>query len=211
MSKDIQTNDGKGGWVFFLAGFVGMLVIGWFIFPMLLYSSETQPVNFSHKAHVESAGLECEGCHGFREDGTFWGIPNMATGNPEGQCLVCHDDPESPQGEDPREMEFLKAYVEPGKERIDWKIYAKQPPCVYFPHSVHVVKAEMECAACHGPAGELDEPRVYQENRLTGYSRDIWGKNIGGFSSGWERMKMDDCAACHTERGTSNACFVCHK
>jgi hypothetical protein len=24
-------------------------------------------------------------------------------------------------------------------------------------------------------------------------------------------MKMSDCGDCHEERGTSNACFVCHK
>jgi hypothetical protein len=56
----------------------------------------------------------------------------------------------------------------------------------------------MECATCHGPVGESEESRVYEENRITGYSRDIWGKNIAGFNkNGWDRMKMDDCAKCH--------------
>ncbi len=212
MSEAIQIKSSKGGWVFFLAGFLGMLALGWFVFPLVLYSKQAQPVDFSHKVHVQSAGLECESCHGFREDGTFWGVPNLTTGNPEGQCLVCHDDPDSPQGEDPREESFLKEFVAQEKGAIDWKIYAKQQPCVYFPHSVHVKRAELECAVCHGPVAESDSPRIYEQNRLTGLSRDIWGRNISGLTSNsWDSMKMGDCAACHTEKGASNACFVCHK
>jgi hypothetical protein len=210
MSEATQSNqNGKGGWVYFLAGFVGMLVLGWFIFPLILYSTESQPVNFSHKAHIADAGLLCDNCHGFREDGTFWGAPNMVSGNPEGQCVVCHEDADTPQGEDPREIEFLHNFVATGKKKIDWKIYSKQQPCVYFPHSVHVKGAELACIECHDDMEKVDVPRTYQANRLTGISRDIWGQNIGGFSK--RAMKMGDCADCHTESGTSNACFVCHK
>jgi uncharacterized paraquat-inducible protein A len=43
---------------------------------------------------------------------------------------------------------------------------------------------------------------------------DIWGRNIAGYKKNtWDRMKMDDCADCHTQKGkeNNNACFVCHK
>ncbi|MBW1713408.1 MAG: cytochrome c3 family protein [Deltaproteobacteria bacterium] len=204
-------NKGQGGWLFFLAGLVVMLFAGWVIFPPLLYSSKDQPVSFSHKKHIEGAGLECEQCHAFREDGTFMGTANM-TGDFDGACLNCHDDPETMQGADPREKKFLEEYVAQGKERIDWLVYSKQPPCVFFPHSIHVKKAGVECRRCHGPMAEQDEPPVYQENRLTGYSRDIWGRNISGMTDNeWESMKMSDCGDCHQEKGASNACFVCHK
>jgi hypothetical protein len=54
----------------------------------------------------------------------------------------------------------------------------------------------MECVTCHGPIGESEVSRPYEYNRITGYSRDIWGKNIAGFKkNSWDRMKMDDCAA----------------
>lgn len=212
MSETSKVKGGRLGWVYFLVGFVGMLVVGWVVFPMALYSKQTQPVEFSHKAHVENAGLECESCHGFREDGTFWGVPNLTTGNPDGQCLLCHEDPESPQGDDPREAYFLKEYVAKGVKAIEWKVYSKQQPCVFFPHSVHVMKAELECRVCHGDVEKSDTPPVYEANRLTGISRDIWGRNISGLTSNtWDSMKMGDCAACHTELGASNACFVCHK
>lgn len=205
------TQKSKGGVLFFLLGFVAMLIFGWAIFPMLLYSSEPQPVLFSHAKHIKAEDMECEQCHAFRDDGTFMGTANM-TGDMEGACLNCHDNPDQPLGGDPREVEFLKNYVAKGVERIEWKVYSKQPPCVFFPHSVHVTKAEISCERCHGPVAEQDNPPIYQENRLTGYSRDIWGRSLSGLNDNpWDSMKMSDCGDCHAERGTSNACFVCHK
>jgi hypothetical protein len=55
---------------------------------------------------------------------------------------------------------------------------------------------------------------VYQQNRITGYSRNIWGYRISGLKKNtWDRMKMDDCAECHKKMGheNNNSCFVCHK
>jgi len=75
-------------------------------------------------------------------------------------------------------------------------------------------KAEMACQTCHGDHGKNDKLPIYKKNRLTGYSIDIWGRNIAGYKRNtWDRMKMDDCADCHTEEGKAenNACFVCHK
>jgi hypothetical protein len=73
---------------------------------------------------------------------------------------------------------------------------------------------QVDCRVCHGDHGKLEQLPPYQENRLTGYSINIWGKRISGLkNNSWDRMKMDDCAECHTERGheENNACFVCHK
>ena len=41
-----------GTWIFFLGGFVGSLIVGWVIYPMVLYSSQPQPMNFSHAVHM---------------------------------------------------------------------------------------------------------------------------------------------------------------
>jgi hypothetical protein len=151
---------------------------------------------------------ECEGCHFFRGDGTFAGIPSLAS------CLECH---EEQLGEHPEEAKLVKQYVEPqyvepGKE-IPWLVYSRQPQCVFFSHAAHVVKGEMECVTCHGPVGESEHMRPYYYNRLTLYSRDIWGSNPAGYKKHtWDRMKMDDCAECHEEKkGIKEACFVCHK
>jgi hypothetical protein len=80
--------------------------------------------------------------------------------------------------------------------------------------------AQMECDTCHGPIGESENLKVYEENRISGYSRDIWGRNIAGFKrNSWDRMKMDDCADCHRKEDVNQnsvqtlrgGCFVCHK
>ncbi|MBW1740776.1 MAG: cytochrome C [Deltaproteobacteria bacterium] len=186
----------------FFVGFVVLLFVGWIIFPQLLYCEKQQPIDFSHKLHVEEVG-ECEGCHFFREDGSFSGVPKLEN------CLQCH---EEPMGEHPEEAKLIKEYVEPEKE-IPWYIYARQPVCVFFSHAAHVKMGELECETCHGPVGDSDHVRPYQYNRLTKYSRDIWGWNIAGFKkNSWDRMKMDDCAECHEKmKGTKDACFVCHK
>lgn len=203
----------------FVVGFVAHFIPGWVVLPPLLYGEKQQPINFSHKIHQEAVDEGCESCHYFREDGSFSGIPNLEN------CAECH---EEAMGEHAEEAKLIKEYVEPGKE-IPWHVYARQPQCVFFSHAAHVKMAEMECVTCHGPIGESDHVKPYQYNRLTKYSRDIWGSNIAGLTkSGWKRMqmddsalakmhgparmKMDDCAECHEEkRGVKDACFVCHK
>lgn len=204
--------DGSGGFVilFFIIGFVASLVIGWVAFPKLLYSQKTQPIDFNHAIHQEAVSDGCESCHIFRDDGTYAGVPSNA------QCVDCHKDV---QGDSPDEKKFVEEYI--AKEReVPWLIYSKQPDCVFFSHAAHVKKAGMECITCHGPIGESTSLKVYEENRITGYSRDIWGKNIAGIKrETWDRMKMDDCAECHAKvagkkssvQTDKEACFVCHK
>lgn len=204
---------------FFVLGLIGALIVGWVVFPAVLYSKQPQPINFNHALHldpervfgIEGETLEerCQYCHAFRDDGSFAGIPKLE------KCMECHDDPESPLGETPEEKQFLKEYVAEEKQ-IPWFVYSKQPDCVYFSHIAHVKMGEMECATCHGDFAKNEKLPLYVENRLTGYSINIWGKNISGFhwdKKPYDRMKMDDCAECHTKKGQeqNNACFVCHK
>ena len=204
----------KSGLVYFLGGLLPALFVGWILFPVALYSKQVQPINFNHAIHADpeitEGGTElerCLACHGFREDGSFAGIPKLET------CVECHDDPESPLGEHPEEERFLKEYVAKEKE-IPWLVYSKQPDGVYFSHIAHVNMGKLECRTCHGDHGKSELLPRYEKNRLTGISRNIWGKNIAGFKfNTWDRMKMDDCAECHTKKGheENNACFVCHK
>lgn len=204
---------GTGGMIIlsFIIGFAFMMVIGWVVFPKLLYSQRQQPFSFNHALHVREVDAGCESCHYFREDGSFSGIPKLA------QCTGCH---EEPMGESKDEAIFVEQYV--AKEReVPWFSYSRQPDCVFFSHAAHVIGAKMDCVTCHGHIGESESSRPYESNRITGYSRNIWGENIAGFkTNSWDRMKMDDCAQCHKEAGiihTSSvqtqrdACFVCHK
>ena len=204
--------DGATGPItlFFILGLAASLVLGWVIFPQLLYSQKKQPVDFNHVLHNDLVEDGCESCHFFREDGTYSGTPQLA------QCIDCH---EEVNGEDPEEEKFVTQYVAKGRE-VPWMVYARQPDCVYFSHVAHVKMGQMDCVTCHGNIGESESLKVYEENRITGYSRDIWGKNIAGFKRNtWDRMKMDDCSECHQKNNVNQAsvqtqkggCFVCHK
>lgn len=208
----LHADDGAGGPIilFFILGLIASLIVGWVIFPQLLYSQKKQPVDFNHALHNELVEDSCESCHFFREDGTYSGVPKLA------QCIECH---EEVQGEDPEEEKFVTQYVAKQREVL-WLVYARQPDCVFFPHAAHVKLAEMDCVTCHGNIGESKQLKVYAENRISGYSRDIWGWNIAGLKrNSWDRMKMDDCSECHQQNNVNQGsvqthkggCFVCHK
>lgn len=206
-----EKGDGAGGPIilFFILGLAASMVLGWVIFPKLLYSQKRQPIEFNHALHNELVDEGCESCHFFREDGTYSGVPTLA------QCVDCH---EEVNGEDPEEEKFVSQYVAKGRE-VPWLVYSRQPDCVFFSHAAHVKMANMDCVTCHGPIGESESLKVYQKNRISGYSRDIWGENIAGIKrNSWDRMKMDDCAECHNRNNVNQGsvqthrggCFVCH-
>jgi len=198
-----SARKGASGWMvfaFFAVGFIVSVLSGWFAFPDLLYSEKQQPIDFNHALHLDMVSEGCESCHYFREDGSYAGVPELSS------CVDCHT---SVQGADPAEETFVAEYVDNNKE-VPWLIYSKQPNCVFFSHAAHVKGAGMDCETCHGDIGTSESLKTYQENRITGYSRDIWGHNIARIGN--DGMKMNDCAACHLEKtGTKGACFQCHK
>jgi len=207
-----QQGSGAAGPItlFFLLGLAASLILGWVVFPQLLYSQKEQPIQFNHVLHNELVDNGCESCHFFREDGTFSGVAKIA------QCIDCH---EEVQGESAEEEKFVTQYVQKGRE-VPWLVYSRQPDCVFFSHAAHVVMGQMECGTCHGPIGESETLKTYEANRITGLSRDIWGRNIAGFKKNtWDRMKMDDCSECHQQVDVNQnsvqthkgGCFVCHK
>jgi len=191
-----------GGAAPFFVGLVVALILGWWAFPQMLFSKKHQPVHFSHKVHMEDAGMECSSCHYLREDGTFAGLPTTES------CAECHS---SPLGDHPEEIRFIEEYVNTGKQ-VEWLVYQKQPDNVFFSHAAHSMEScnachdftETElCSSCHPNVAEMDEAPVYYENKLTKYSK--------------QTMKMWACERCHAHPDhygitrSSNACFVCHK
>lgn len=159
-------------------------------------------MNFNHVVHTEDAGMACDGCHSFREDGSFAGIPGVEV------CAACHDEP---LGDSAAERRLVDEYVSPRRE-IPWRAYARQPENVYFSHAPHVRLAEIECRRCHGDHGGTTTLRPFERNRISTYSRDIWGPRItGGGPEPWDSMKMSDCSGCHEERGVTSHCLMCHK
>ena len=191
------------GVVIFMIGLTAALAIGWLAFPAVLYERIEQPLQLSHKVHTgENVGLACEECHSFREDGSFTGIPKLE------KCASCHM---QTLGNSPEEKRLVDEFVTPNRE-IPWLAYAAQPQNAYFSHIRHVKIAEIPCERCHGPHGSSDHLDAFQRNRISGYSKTIWGTSLSGIKAGpWDGMKMDDCSHCHNERKVTESCLTCHK
>jgi hypothetical protein len=184
-------------------GFAAALAAGWIAFPAVLYERSEQPLQFSHARHAgPELGMACEDCHSFAGDGRFAGVPAIAT------CAPCHQEP---QGTTAAEKLLVDRYVSQGVE-VPWLIYARQPVNVHFSHAAHVRLAGIACERCHGPHGATDTLRPFERNRLSGYSRDIWGRSMSRLRRAeWVGTKMGDCQGCHRERSVAESCLTCHK
>ena len=103
----------------------------------------------------------------------------------------CHAEP---QGKTADEKVLVEKYVAPKRE-IPWLVYARQPENAHFSHAPHLAAAKIACERCHGPHGSSESLRPFELNRISGYSRDIWGHRISGIRTGQpDGMKMSDCS-----------------
>jgi hypothetical protein len=187
----------------FAVGVLVALVLGWVIFPRVLYVKKNQPVEFLHKTHAEKSGVaDCSECHTIRDDGTFAGLPPME------KCAACHADK---IGDSKAEAILVNNYIKPGHE-TPWLVYSEQPANVWFSHAIHVKRANLACSECHSTYGESDQVRPYELNRISGYSRDIWGHSMSRLRRApHEGMKMSDCEDCHKKHGVDVGCLGCHE
>ncbi|HEV2469205.1 MAG TPA: menaquinone reductase multiheme cytochrome c subunit QrcA [Candidatus Sulfotelmatobacter sp.] len=187
----------------FAVGVVVALVLGWIIFPRVLYVKKSQPVDFLHKTHAEKSGVaECSECHIIRDDGSFAGLPAME------KCAACHADK---VGDSKAEALLVNNYIKPGHE-TPWLVYSEQPANVWFSHAIHLKRANLACTECHSTYGEADQVRPYELNRISGYSRDIWGHSMSRLRRApHEGMKMSDCENCHEKHGVDVGCLGCHQ
>jgi menaquinone reductase, multiheme cytochrome c subunit len=191
------------GSIVFIAGFAAALAAGWLVFPRVLYTKQAQPFQFRHQTHAAKSGTsQCTDCHVLREDGEFAGIPSVES------CATCHADP---MGTSKDEAILVNNFVKQHRE-TPWLIYAKQPANVRFSHAIHTKRAKLECKACHGGQGETDSLRPYEVNRISGYSRDIWGDSISRLRhTDHPGMRMNDCVACHSQHNFEVGCLGCHQ
>jgi hypothetical protein len=179
------------------------IFIGWTAFPRALYIRQNQPLEFHHKTHSEKSGLaQCDSCHVVGTDGEFNQIAGIET------CAGCHAEK---VGTSKAEATLVDLYIKPSRE-TPWLVYSRQPANVWFSHAIHTRRAELACKDCHGNMGETDQVRVYEQNRISGYSRDIWGQSISrvGRAPG-DGMTMSDCEGCHRRHNVEVGCIGCHK
>lgn len=97
-----------------------------------------QPIAFSHKLHVATAGMKCDDCHQISADGKQMQIPNVAT------CMTCHQTVMTTSPE----IQKL-ARLEKESQQVSWVRVYQLPPFVFFSHQKHI-DAKVDCAVCHG-------------------------------------------------------------
>jgi menaquinone reductase, multiheme cytochrome c subunit len=189
--------------VVFGFGFALAILTGWVAFPRALYVHRAQPLEFHHKTHSEKSGLvQCDSCHAIGSNGEFSGIPKIEV------CAGCHAEK---LGTSKSEAILVDDYIKAGRE-TPWLVYERQPNNVWFSHATHTRLAGLACSDCHGNYGESDQLRVYEQNRISGYSRDIWGHSISRLRRApHDGMKMSDCEDCHRRHHVEVGCLGCHE
>jgi hypothetical protein len=160
---------------FFLLGLaIGFLLFIFFI-GFCAESKPGQPIDFSHKKHVEQ-GLACDTCHKYYKTQIFSGIPEIAV------CLECHKEPVTKSPEEEKIRQFSKK-----GEAIPWKQIYREPDHVFYSHR-HVVLGKIECQTCHGEIAQSENPPTKPFVRMTmGWCMNCHAK----------KGVTNDCLACH--------------
>ena len=108
------------------------------------HPAPTQPVPFSHRRHMITAGMKCEECHQLSTNGKAMQIANVE------QCMLCH---QSVMTSSPTIQKL--AQLEKEGQQISWNRVYMLPNFVFFSHQKHV-DAKVGCAVCHGAVGDQD-------------------------------------------------------
>jgi hypothetical protein len=136
----------------------------------------SQPIEFSHKTHIEKGEIPCEFCHIYARRSVNSGAPVMTS------CFGCHrviagsdEDPEKAK----KNQEAIKKLLEYQSKQasIPWKKIHDLPDFVHFSHKRHI-QVGFDCTECHGEINQHD--LLSMETMIT------------DLSMGW-------CMKCHTE------------
>ncbi len=103
---------------------------------------------------------------------------------PLSTCATCHQDANGTSPEERKVVEAVKA----GRE-IPWARLYDIPRHVYFTHRRHVAIGKIGCERCHGEMRAQSRPPP----------------------AALVALGMDDCIACHRERGAARDCDTCHR
>ena len=104
-----------------------------------------QPINYSHKFHVGTLGLDCRYCHSSVEVSHEANVPSTGT------CMNCHDN----ISKESTDIALLKeSYA--NNEPIEWIKVHMLPDFTYFDHSVHL-NADIGCVSCHGRVDQMEK------------------------------------------------------
>lgn len=176
-----------------------------------------QPIEFSHKIHVEKSKTPCELCHIYARRSTVSGVPPMSL------CYGCHKYRLIPGSDDRvRKAIFKLLEIEKQGRPIKWKKIYDLPDHIYFSHKRHI-QVGMDCTDCHGEIFKHDT--LSMKTMITDLSMG-WclkchkeglaaadGKIIGPFREtrgGTVLSKASTMPEAEILRGPTD-CYACHK
>ena len=135
----------------------------------------SQPVAFSHKAHVQ-LGLSCVDCHSGADVRAAAGIPSVT------KCMLCHAKLARENPEVKKVIDYANKNIE-----IPWERVYSFPASahVQFQHAPHY-RAHIPCAACHG-----DLTKATVAERMVTHTMGSC------LTCHRQRKAPEDCAACH--------------
>ena len=135
-----------------------------------------QPIEFPHNTHI-TQGLTCtEYCHESVTKGPVAGLPSVKT------CMICH---EAIATDKPR-IQAITALRDKGLDLAWQRVYGYSPQAhVKFNHAPHI-RANVDCAKCHGNIGAGTVATVNVE------------------------LTMGYCVNCHNENKAPVDCLTCH-
>ena len=137
---------------------VGASTVGGIVFFFTYYGSPKytdvgyqpdQPIDYSHKFHVGTLGLDCRYCHSFVETSSEANIPATE------KCMNCHQNIQKQSDE----LDKLKAKWD-NEETTEWVQVHLLPDYAYFNHSVHL-NVGQKLVDLNGN-GEWDEGEDYE-------------------------------------------------
>lgn len=115
--------------------------------------SPSQPLQFSHKAHIEKYGMKCTFCHYSALSQDFSNIPNTHS------CMTCHVALRN--STDLMKNLNLSSDMD---SVLTWNRIYRLPDFVHFSHKNHL-RVGIDCGSCHGAVEQLDSMK--QQTRLT--------------------------------------------
>lgn len=103
-----------------------------------------QPIQYSHKLHVDQLGIECQYCHFGVSKSPYATLPAVET------CMGCHKQVRTERPE----IKKLAKYYDEGRP-VEWEPVNNLPEHVQFNHERHI-KAGFGCQNCHGLVQKME-------------------------------------------------------
>lgn len=144
---------------------------------------EPTTLPYSHRVHVQDAGIQCLFCHSKALRAPQAGLPSLQ------KCMVCHeyitlDDPAAQQRADQ-----VKQAFEAGVQ-AQWPDVYKQPDFVYFSHRPHLAQG-VACETCHGDVSNMDLVEKTVDMNM-GFCLDCHRRQPPA-----DQPRLLDCVTCH--------------